>query len=704
MENKSKLVQHYINLLFLYVLLLFVFFFLYAFTICVSDYNLEKEQYEVEIKKMEGGVIDILDNFMKSALSITSRVNYSLSFRDPYIKLISGGELSAKDRTTMIQELRNAYAWSGMTDIEEVVLFVDNSDIALSASGIVQLQEPFQHQSFPTAYIETTSISSLLGVESSRFTFSDENIIFVYGFRYQGGNDRGVICISYNKDKVLKSIENILGKNEYTLLFASNTILSNAEINQSENAVTLSSKENLKLRLMVSFSEYKWNGPSLSALIYLFCGFVLLLVIFTIFMISRYRYKESIKKIRNLIPGKEGIGDDEIESIVNDLKGVLIENDSYKETLEEIGGYVEKGFFTSDYNGGEDAVMRYLGFVRPYYLVIAINIDDYSVDLDKILTIVGEAISDDSLCVLHYLRDKESAFMFINSDTIPDEENFSEVIYKSIKGHLEEGKMVTIGVDIPRQDFVEFKKSCSEALSALKLMLVRGKDDIYFSGEREDEKCEYYMIPSLDVQIAKAIRDEDRERINILFSSLLKTNLMKYDLTSNSVFALSDELYYIELKVLRSISVGEERKKAVKPGKYSTIEEVIQFYSSLYLSMIDDIKKNVEEEDDNYKNLLEYVDTHYTDQDISLKNLGDLFSLSTKSIGNYFSLKFHMTYLDYVTKKRIELAMALIKDEKYSIDEVAKSCGYSSTLTFRRNFKDMTGVTPSEYRSRDNSF
>ena len=183
-NNKVKIGQHFIKLLLLYILLLLVFLTLYVVSVLVSDYKLDKDKYSVELTKMEDESKSVLDSMLNSALSITNRVNYSLSFRDPYIQLLSGGELSVKDRTTIIQELRSAYAWCGNTDIEEVVLFLDNSDIALSASGIVQLEEPFQHVSFPTAYIEITNISDLLGVETSRFTFSDSNIIYLIGFRY----------------------------------------------------------------------------------------------------------------------------------------------------------------------------------------------------------------------------------------------------------------------------------------------------------------------------------------------------------------------------------------------------------------------------------------------------------------------------------------------------------------------------------------
>ena len=701
-NNKFKLGQHFFKLLLLYIFLLLVFLFLYVFSVLVSDYKLEKDKYSIELMKMEDESKRVLDSMVNSALSITNRVNYSLSFRDPYIQILSGGELSIKDRTTIIQELRNAYAWSGNTDIEEVVLFVDDSDIAFSASGIVQLENAFQHVSYPTSYMETNNISELLSVESSRFTFSDTNIIYLIGFRYQGGNDRGVLCISFNKDKVFKKLESILGKDSFRLLFANNTLVSNVTEEKSDEKV-INSTSYQKLRLVLSFPPYKWKVPNGSALISIVSAIILFAVILIIYLVSRYKFTESLKKIRILIPYKEGIQDDEFESMINDLKGVLLENNSYKETLSDVGEYVERGFFSSEEGHGNDSVMRYLGFVKPYYLVMAINVDGLEGELDKVLTAINESSTDEDISVSSFKRDNETALVFINSDTIPDEEKYSEAFHKVGSVCIESDSKITIGVDIPRQDVVELRLSISEALSALKLMLVRGKDDIYFSEDKKEEKCEYYMVPSLDVQIASCIRDVDRKKLSFLFESLLRTNLMKYDLTPSSVFALSDELYYIELKVLRNLSLGGDIKPK-KPGKYSTIEEIIEFYRDLFVSFIDTMEKEVENEDDNYRDLLNYIDTNFSDPNISMKMLGTMFDLSTKSIGNYFSLKYHMTYLEYVTKKRIEKAIILLKDESLSIDDVSKQVGYSSALSFRRNFKDVTGVTPSEYRSRDNSF
>ena len=75
-------------------------------------------------------------------------------------------------------------------------------------------------------------------------------------------------------------------------------------------------------------------------------------------------------------------------------------------------------------------------------------------------------------------------------------------------------------------------ESSNAAIRALNLMLVQGKDDIYFSFDGDEKECEYFMIPALDVQLSRAVTERNEKRIRDLFDTLLRTNLMKYNLTS----------------------------------------------------------------------------------------------------------------------------------------------------------------------------
>lgn len=53
---------------------------------------------------------------------------------------------------------------------------------------------------------------------------------------------------------------------------------------------------------------------------------------------------------------------------------------------------------------------------------------------------------------------------------------------------------------------------------------------------------------------------------------------------------------------------------------------------------------------------------------------------------------------DYITIKRIEKSIGLIKNEDMSMLEVACACGFNNSTNFNRSFKKVTGKTPGEYR------
>lgn len=71
--------------------------------------------------------------------------------------------------------------------------------------------------------------------------------------------------------------------------------------------------------------------------------------------------------------------------------------------------------------------------------------------------------------------------------------------------------------------------------------------------------------------------------------------------------------------------------------------------------------------------------------------------MSNKYITLLCKKRFGKTYLAHIQEKRIDYAIELMKSGDYSLENVAAKCGYTNLLTFRRNFKAVTGVNPSEY-------
>ena len=72
--------------------------------------------------------------------------------------------------------------------------------------------------------------------------------------------------------------------------------------------------------------------------------------------------------------------------------------------------------------------------------------------------------------------------------------------------------------------------------------------------------------------------------------------------------------------------------------------------------------------------------------------------LSEGHLSHLFKKETDMTLGAYLTRCRIQKAMALLREGKLKVYEVAEACGYRDITYFSGTFKKITGKTPSEYQ------
>jgi two-component system, response regulator YesN len=96
--------------------------------------------------------------------------------------------------------------------------------------------------------------------------------------------------------------------------------------------------------------------------------------------------------------------------------------------------------------------------------------------------------------------------------------------------------------------------------------------------------------------------------------------------------------------------------------------------------------------------ILEHVDTHYLDHNLSVAHLSSMFNLSETYFSSFFKEQTGILFSAYVETKRIEHACdVLLHRDGETLDKVAQAVGYTNTRTFRRAFKKLKGVTPSQF-------
>jgi AraC-like DNA-binding protein len=95
----------------------------------------------------------------------------------------------------------------------------------------------------------------------------------------------------------------------------------------------------------------------------------------------------------------------------------------------------------------------------------------------------------------------------------------------------------------------------------------------------------------------------------------------------------------------------------------------------------------------------EYLMNNYREE-VNLKKLAGLVNMAEGSLCRFFKMNMGITIFEYLNKIKTEFACKLLMDQDLSVTEVCFDSGFNNISHFNKQFKKITGVSPSEYRKR----
>lgn len=97
--------------------------------------------------------------------------------------------------------------------------------------------------------------------------------------------------------------------------------------------------------------------------------------------------------------------------------------------------------------------------------------------------------------------------------------------------------------------------------------------------------------------------------------------------------------------------------------------------------------------------ILLHCDRHYTEP-LTLDSLAARFGISKYYISHLFSEKVGMGFSQYINRLRIGVAKRYLATSDKSITDISDLSGYSSIRSFNRQFIQLAGCSPTEYRRK----
>jgi AraC family transcriptional regulator len=98
--------------------------------------------------------------------------------------------------------------------------------------------------------------------------------------------------------------------------------------------------------------------------------------------------------------------------------------------------------------------------------------------------------------------------------------------------------------------------------------------------------------------------------------------------------------------------------------------------------------------------VIEYIDEHLH-RDIKLVDLAQLLDISQFHFSHLFKRSLGTSPYQYILQQRIERAKQLLKQTERSIIDIALLCGFNSHSHLSKQFRQLTGMTPTAYRTSE---
>ncbi|MBQ7033730.1 MAG: helix-turn-helix transcriptional regulator [Clostridia bacterium] len=101
----------------------------------------------------------------------------------------------------------------------------------------------------------------------------------------------------------------------------------------------------------------------------------------------------------------------------------------------------------------------------------------------------------------------------------------------------------------------------------------------------------------------------------------------------------------------------------------------------------------------NIQKTLDHVSTNY-DKEISVEKAAQIAGYEKNAFSRIFKQATDTSFHQYLNNYRIKKACILLLDNADTVSKIAENVGFQELKTFCRVFKQITGVTPSEYRKQ----
>ncbi|XGZ03849.1 helix-turn-helix domain-containing protein [Paenibacillus sp. RS8] len=359
-------------------------------------------------------------------------------------------------------------------------------------------------------------------------------------------------------------------------------------------------------------------------------------------------------------------------------------------SLQQNSGYV--GIVQINGYAGMDSV-EILNELNASRLLLKQSLSDLGVDV--LMTDMGS----DKVVTLFFSKEEETNKAY-------EAENITQILENLAQYVFNEYRITTqAGFGDLFTEITEVSLSFDQAKQALEYAVYMNKKGIVWSSEAQNENTTYYYPLDTEQRLISTIRAGELEEAKRIVRAIVAQNMEQRELSMEMKQQLVGEIKGTFLKLLDQKAFTEYpdiesvKRRVIDIGSSERLEMIqTEFFVIMeeLCGLIANKKKDIHIQI--IKQIKEYTVENYSDTELSLYRVAEQVERPEKYISQLFKEVTGVNFSDYLIKVRMDQAVILLKDSRYTVDEISLRVGYNSSHSFRRAFKRLIGVSPSAYR------
>ena len=249
-------------------------------------------------------------------------------------------------------------------------------------------------------------------------------------------------------------------------------------------------------------------------------------------------------------------------------------------------------------------------------------------------------------------------------------------------------------------DLMYFWKSAEEATMALEFEEPENPVTFYTEINRLDSS--YHLPYSVEEHLMQGLRAGNYSEVLNTIEMIKQENFICRTIGHRQFLQLNRDICDILAEQMKGWEDQEERLIGLSTLISAGRGEYLPYFKRLS-ELCDEIcrqsvTQRSRKHEEKVRAILEFLEKNYSDSNMGLGMTSEEFRISESYLSLIFKEKTGVTFGDYLEKIRIEQACRLLKEGRLIV-AVAEQTGYNSVQSFRRAFKRVKGISPSEYRA-----